>query len=96
MNILPKDEFMPFMHSHLQYIKDNLDDTNRSKFSDLEYEKFLRVVKYMETTNYSDEKLAEGRRDFFNWFNEYDHRRNTMFLETFPEMANFFIKCKYV
>ena len=96
MNILPKDEFMPFMHSHLQYIKDNLDDTNRSKFSDLEYEKFLRVVKYMETTDYSDEKLAEGRRDFFNWFNEYDHRRNTMFLETFPELANFFIKCKYV
>ena len=96
MNILPKNEFMPFMHSHLQYIKDNLDDTNRSKFSDLEYEKFLRVVKYMETTDYSDEKLAEGRRDFFNWFNEYDHRRNTMFLETFPELANFFIKCKYV
>lgn len=95
MNILPKDEFMPFMYSHLQFIKDNLDDTNRTKFSELEYEKFLRVVKYMETTNYSEEKVIEGRRDFFNWFNEYDRRRETVFLETFPTMADFFIKCKY-
>lgn len=96
MNILPKEEFMPYMHSHLQYIKSNLNDTDRTKFSELEYEKFLRVVKYMETTNYNEEKLSEGRRDFFNWFNEYDHRRNTVFLKTFPELTNFFIKCKYV
>jgi len=96
MNILPKEEFMSYMYSHLQYIKDNLNDTDRSKFSDLEYEKFLRVVKYMETTNYSEEKIVEGRRDFFNWFVEYDRRRNVSFLETFPELADFFINCKNV
>jgi organic radical activating enzyme len=89
MNILPKDEFMPYMNRHLKFIKDNMDDKNRSKFSELEYEKFLRVVKYMEKTEYTKEKLIEGRRDFSNWFKEYDRRRGTNFKKTFPELVKF-------
>ena len=94
MNILPKKEFMPYMYKHLDLIKDNLDDNDRFKFSELEYEKFLRVVKYMETTNYSDDKLTEGRKDFYNWFNEYDRRRGTNFEEVFPQLRNFLEMCK--
>jgi organic radical activating enzyme len=94
MNILPKKEFMPYMHSHLQFIKDNLNDFDRNKFSDLEYEKFLRVVKYMETTEYSPDKVVEGRKDFYQWFTEYDRRRGTDFLNTFPELENFYRECK--
>jgi hypothetical protein len=90
MNILPKDEFMPYMRNHLDFILANLDDKNRSKFNDLEYEKFLRVVKYMESSTYTPEKLEEGKRDFFNWFKEYDRRRGTDFIKTFPELANFY------
>ena len=96
MNILPKDEFMPYMHSHLDFIKTNLDDLDRTKFSELEYEKFLRVVKYMETTQYSNEKLLEGRRDFYNWFTEYDRRRNVDFISTFPELENFYHDCRII
>jgi Zn-finger nucleic acid-binding protein len=70
-----------------------MDDKNRTKFSELEYEKFLRVVKYMETTNYSEEKLNEGRKDFYNWFTEYDCRRKTDFKETFPELIKFMEQC---
>lgn len=94
MNILPKDEFMPYMYSHLQFIKDNLNDKDRTKFSELEYEKFLRVVKYMETTNYTAERIDEGRRDFANWFREYDLRRGTNFKETFPALVKFYEECK--
>ena len=93
MNILPKDEFMPYMKSHLDFILANLDDKNRSKFSELEYEKFLRVVKYMETTIYSQERLLEGKRDFFNWFTEYDRRRGTNFQNTFLELNDFYRSC---
>ena len=93
MNILPKEEFMPYMNSHLQYIKDNMDDKDRTKFSELEYEKFKRVVRYMETTQYSDEKIREGRRDFYNWFTEYDRRRGTNFCETFPDLNKFYEDC---
>jgi hypothetical protein len=94
MNILPKEEFMPFMQDSLKFIEDNIDDKSFSKFTNLEYEKFRRVVDYMETTVYSDEKLKEGRKDFYNWFTEYDRRRNTNFVNTFPEMVEFYNSCK--
>jgi organic radical activating enzyme len=93
MNLLPKDEFMPYMTSHLNFIKSNTDNDNRSKFSDLEYEKFLRVVKYMETTTYTSERLLEGKKDFYNWFTEYDRRRGTNFVDIFPELINFYKAC---
>jgi hypothetical protein len=93
MNILPKDEFMPYMKSHLDFILANLDDKNRSKFNDLEYAKFERVVKYMESAIYTPEKLKEGKRDFFNWFTEYDRRRGTDFIKTFPKLENFYFEC---
>ena len=94
MNILPKDKFMPYMYAHLEFIKNNIDDKNVEKFNSLEYEKFRRVVDYMESTVYSKEKLKEGRRDFYNWFTEYDRRRGTDFVSTFPKMIEFYNSCK--
>jgi hypothetical protein len=94
MNILPKEQFMPFMHTHLNFIRKNIDDTSSDKFTMLEYEKFKRVVGYMATTKYSAEKLKEGRKDFYNWFTEYDRRRGTDFLKTFPDLASFYNRCK--
>ena len=94
MNILPKEQFMPFMHTHLNFIRKNIDDNSSDKFTMLEYEKFKRVVGYMSTTKYSPEKLKEGRKDFYNWFTEYDRRRGTDFLKTFPDLASFYNRCK--
>ena len=94
MNILPKGEFMPYMYSHLEFIKNNVDDKNVEKFSSLEYEKFRRVVDYMESTVYSNERVKEGRKDFYNWFTEYDRRRSVDFVTTFPTMIDFYNKCK--
>lgn len=94
INLLPKDEFMPYMYEALEFLKDNVDNSSPHKFTDLEYERFRRVVTYMETTQYSEEKLAEGRKDFYNWFTEYDKRRGTNFSETFPEYKNFMELCK--
>lgn len=93
MNILPKEDFIKYMYDHLGYIQENLDDFDRCKFSEIEYEKFKRVVKYMESTHYPIEKINEGRRDFFNWFTEYDRRRGTNFVETFPELEDFYFNC---
>ena len=93
MNILPKGEFMPYMYSHLAFIKNNIDDKNVEKFSSLEYEKFRRVVDYMESTVYSNERVKEGRKDFYNWFTEYDRRRSVDFVTTFPTMVDFYNRC---
>jgi organic radical activating enzyme len=94
INILPKKEFMPYMHKHLEFIKSHINDKNIECFTNLEYEKFRRVVDYMETTVYSDDKLKEGRKDFYNWFTEYDRRRSNNFKETFPELVDFYNSCK--
>jgi organic radical activating enzyme len=96
MNILPKHKFMHYMYDNLKFIKDNLENNNQFKFSNLEYEKFLRVVKYMENTQYSVQHLNEGRKDFYNWFTEYDKRRNTNFIETFPELTDFYYDCSKI
>jgi organic radical activating enzyme len=94
MHILPKEEFLPYFDNILQFIKDNKDDNDTTKFSDLEYERFRRVRNYFATVKYDDHKITEGRKDFYNWFTEYDRRRNTNLLETFPEMTEFWNLCK--
>lgn len=94
MNLLPKQEFMPFMKESLKFMEDNVDDNASDKFTSVEFEKFKRVVDYMESTNYTREKLIEGRRDFYNWFAAMDQRRGTNFLETFPEMEAFYKLCE--
>jgi hypothetical protein len=60
----------------------------------VEYEKFRRVVDYMRNTEYSPEKIEEGRKDFYNWFAELDVRRGTDFLKTFPEFKEFYEECE--
>ncbi len=94
MNILPKEEFMPYMRDALAFMKENVSNNDSSKFTELEYEKFRRVVDYMETTVYSDKQLKEGRTDFHRWFTEFDRRRGTDFLQVFPEYKQFFLDSK--
>jgi len=96
MHILPKDKFLPYFDKILQFIDDNRDDADTTKFSDIEYEKFRRVRDYFANVSYDEQKVKEGRRDFYNWFNEYDRRRGTNFLETFPDMAEFYNECKEI
>lgn len=90
MNILPKDKFMPYMHDSLKFMEDNVDTYDSDKFSQVEFEKFRRVVDYMSVTHYDNDKIIEGQKDFYNWFNELDKRRGTNFKNTFPEMLDFY------
>lgn len=94
MNILPKDKFMPYMHDALKFMEENVDNSASNKFTTVEYEKFKRVVDYMAETVYPENKLIEGRRDFYNWFNELDERRETDMLAIFPEMLDFYRLCQ--
>jgi hypothetical protein len=96
MNILPKEEFMPYMYDALEFMLANVDDNASNKFTTVEYEKFKRVVDYMAETVYPESKLIEGRRDFYNWFNELDERRDTDMLSIFPEYLKFYRLCQEV
>ena len=95
MHLLPKDKFLPYFDKILKFIDDNRDESDCTKFSDMEYERFRRVRDYYNTSPYSDSTINNGKRDFYLWFNEYDRRRGTNFLETFPEMTDFYKECKH-
>jgi organic radical activating enzyme len=94
MHILPKEEFLPYFDKILKFIDDNRDEKDITKFNDIEYERFRRVRDYFATVEYPEEKIKEGRIDFYRWFTEYDRRREVNFVETFPEMSNFWNMCK--
>tara|TARA_B100000424_G_scaffold127640_1_gene96618 strand:+ start:4089 stop:5459 length:1371 start_codon:yes stop_codon:yes gene_type:complete len=93
INILPKS-YVKYMKNHLQFIKENLDDNRKDAFTTMEYEKFRRVVDYMEKTEYEPEKLMLGRKDFHNYFAEQGRRRNVNHETVFPEMEDFFKLCR--
>lgn len=94
IQLLPKDDFLQYFDDILKFIDDNTDNDDITKFTSLEYEKFRRVRDYFATVEYDEEKLIEGRIDFYKWFTEYDKRRDVNFLETFPEMKEFWELCK--
>lgn len=96
IQILPKDKFLPHFDKILKFIDENRDEDDRTKFSNLEYERFRRVRDYFSSVDYDEAKVKEGRKDFYNWFTEYDRRRNTNFLETFPDMVEFWEECKNI
>jgi hypothetical protein len=94
MQILPKEQFLPYFDKSLKFIEDNIDEEDRTKFSQLEYEKFKRVRDYFANEQYPEDRIRKGRIDFYKWFKEIDIRRDTNLLETFPEMEEFMTLCK--
>jgi organic radical activating enzyme len=69
-----------------------------SGFYDWEVEKLQRVYHLLESTFKVEEHLQQStvnkRKDFVRFVDEHDKRRGTNFLETFPEMAEFYHMCK--
>jgi len=94
MHILPKEDFLHYFDKSLKFIKDNVVEEDRTKFSNLEYERFRRLRDYFATEQYAEDRVRKGRVDFYRWFQEYDRRREVSFLETFPEMEEFMDLCK--
>jgi organic radical activating enzyme len=65
-------------------------------FKDYEVQRLQRVVDWMkEGWRLQPEYVKLQRADFFRFFNEHDKRRNTWFLNTFPEMREFWDECRY-
>ncbi|WP_158810293.1 hypothetical protein, partial [Beijerinckia sp. L45] len=54
----------------------------------------LKRIRSVMRTPWPEKKLNVTRADFFRFFSEHDRRRETDFLETFPEMAEFWETCR--
>jgi len=88
INILT-DDFIVHQERQLQFIVDN-----KKWFTDVEYEKMLRVTDYMKAKTIPEEKIRAGRRDFYSFFTENDKRLGTDLLKTFSEYKDFYELCK--
>jgi hypothetical protein len=65
-------------------------------FKDYEIQRMERDLDWMKKGKKLTEKyINEQRADFYRFFNEYDKRRDHNFLETFPQMKEFWQECKW-
>lgn len=65
-------------------------------FKDYEIQRLRRDIAWMkEGCNLDPTYVKLQRADFYRFFNEHDKRRHTNFLETFPQMKEFWDECKY-
>ena len=59
-------------------------------FEDYEISKFKRTIAWTKANLMKGEELKRNRKDFVKFANEKDRRRGTNFLETFPELKEFY------
>jgi hypothetical protein len=70
-------------------------DQNTFGYSDVEVVKIRRIYDYFMGD--VDEFAREHhRKDFYKFFSEHDKRRGTDFCKTYPELADFYHKCKEI
>jgi organic radical activating enzyme len=88
LQILPASYTM-CLQECVEFMQNNLHEMHG--FKDYEVLKMKRDIDWMKK---GTEDLDRKRRDFFKFFTEHDKRRGTNFLETFPEMKNFWDLCQ--
>jgi len=82
----------------VDWMSTNLETAERpfQGFKDYEVQRLQRVVDWMkEGSKLDPEYVKLQRADFYRFFNEHDKRRKTDFINTFPEMREFWEECRY-
>ena len=82
----------------INWMRENLETPEHPfrGFKDYEVQRMQRVLDWMqEGWRLQPEYVKLQRADFYRFFNEHDKRRGTDFLETFPEMREFWDECRY-
>jgi hypothetical protein len=101
VQILPP-RYREILRDDIEYFKSkviNDDPTARNNayvgIKDFQIERLERLLTWMEQgDNLPKEKIKRDRADFYRFFDEHDLRRGTNFLETFPEMEDFWLLCQ--
>ena len=71
-------------------------ETRFHGFKDYELARLDRDIAWMRDGQHLDPaRIQQNQADFYRFFSEHDRRRNTNFLETFPEMATWWRECEY-
>jgi hypothetical protein len=75
------------MEQHTDILKFN---QTLEGFKPFELEKLQRNITVIKENRSTQEQQYKNNRDFKIFFEEHDHRRNTDFVKTFPEMAEWY------
>jgi organic radical activating enzyme len=82
----------------VNWMQSNLETPERpfQGFKDYEVQRMQRVLDWVQEGSKLDQEYIKLQRaDFYRFFNEHDKRRGTWFLNTFPEMQEFWNECRY-
>ena len=95
IQILP-ESYSFMMEKVVKYIEGSPEESCEgfAGFKDYEVAKLQRDLDHMRT-ELPEAELNEARVNFYRFFTEHDKRRGTNFLETFPEMIDFWDDCMY-
>ena len=75
----------------MDYLGTPLFDHKYIGYSDIEIQKIKRIYDW-KTSNWPEKEnqVKEQRYNFGKFFKEHDYRRNTNFVEVFPELEDFY------
>jgi hypothetical protein len=80
-----------YMYKNLEY--SNWPGTANQAFYEFEAEKLKRIYS-LARDHKENEQTNISRRNFVAFIDEHDRRRGTNFIETFPELGDFYSFCK--
>jgi organic radical activating enzyme len=93
IQLLP-ESYQEIHKDNIKYMQQNSGEgQGYAVFKDFEIQKMLRNLSQwrIEKTN-----LTQDKKNFYAFFTEHDRRRGTNFLNTFPEMIDFWQECKNI
>lgn len=96
--VAPK-ETLPLLYDQVTFMYANLQNadwygTANRGFFQWEADKFRRVYELLDHMKADDPHLSANRADFIRFVDEHDKRRGTNFLETFPQMEEYYREWK--
>jgi sulfatase maturation enzyme AslB (radical SAM superfamily) len=93
IQILPSS-FDSYLEDAIEFMKANSNVDNFAGFYDFEIDKLERNLSLMRERNSLDsDKLEIDRRNFHNYFSQYDERKELDIVSTFPELKKFYNAC---
>jgi len=88
------DSLIEYIQDCYNFMNDNVNnDTCGYKFEPYEVKKLERILKNRLNFKYDKNEINIMRAKFYDFVNALDKRRGMNFLETFPEMENFYRIC---
>ena len=90
ITLLP-ESYQIIHEDNIKYMQANSGEANGLHiFKDFEIQKMQRNLAYWRE---NADASTQNKKNFYAFFNEHDRRRTTRFLNTFPEMEEFWQEC---